>query len=234
MGRYYALHDGEDPLVADAIRDHYAPKGPNDAVPTADVSIAVAVADKLDLLVGFFAIGERPTGGGDPYALRRAALGIIRIVRENGLRLNLLPLITLAGEAWHHRGVHPVPPQEVLDFLAERLRVQLRTEGARYDVLAAIFAAHPDDDIVRLVARTDALAQFLQSADGGDLLLAYRRAANISRIEQRKGGPSDDVVDARLIRINEEEALVRQVDHASSRMRECSRARIAPQSFASP
>jgi glycyl-tRNA synthetase beta chain len=220
MGRYYALHDGEDPFVADAIRDHYAPKGPNDAVPTADVSIAVAVADKLDLLVGFFAIGERPTGGGDPYALRRAALGIIRIVRENGLRLNLLPLITLAGEAWHHRGVHPVPPQEVLDFLAERLRVQLRTEGARYDVLAAIFAAHPDDDIVRLVARTDALAQFLQSADGGDLLLAYRRAANISRIEQRKGGPSDDVVDARLIRINEEEALVRQVDHASSRMRE--------------
>lgn len=220
MGRYYALHDGEDPFVADAIRDHYAPKGPNDAVPTADVSIAVALADKLDLLVGFFAIGERPTGGGDPYALRRAALGIIRIVRENGLRLNLLPLIALAGEAWHHRGVHPVPPQEVLDFLAERLRVQLRTEGARYDVLAAIFAAHPDDDIVRLVARTDALAQFLQSADGSDLLLAYRRAANISRIEQRKGGPSDDAVEARLIRINEEEALARQVDFASSRMRE--------------
>ena len=89
MGRYYALHDGEDPLVADAIRDHYAPKGPADAVPTAAVSIAVALADKLDQLVGFFAIGERPTGAGDPYALRRAALGIIRIIRENGLRLRL-------------------------------------------------------------------------------------------------------------------------------------------------
>ena len=109
MGRYYALHDGEDALVADAIRDHYAPKGPTDAVPTAAVSIAVALADKLDLLVGFFAIGERPTGSGDPYALRRAALGIIRIIRENGLRLNLLPLVDLAGAAWHHRGVHPAP-----------------------------------------------------------------------------------------------------------------------------
>src|SRR5262249_1397769 len=98
MGRYYALHDGEDPLAADAIRDHYAPKGPTDTVPTAAVSIAVALADKLDLLVGFFAIDERPTGAGDPYALRRAALGIIRIVRENTLRLNLLPLIGLAGQ----------------------------------------------------------------------------------------------------------------------------------------
>ena len=93
------------------------------------MSIAVALADKLDQLVGFFAIGERPTGAGDPYALRRAALGIIRIIRENGLRLHLLPLIGLAGQGWHHRGVHPVPPQEMLDFLAERLRVQLRAEG---------------------------------------------------------------------------------------------------------
>ncbi|HTI84794.1 MAG TPA: glycine--tRNA ligase subunit beta [Acetobacteraceae bacterium] len=220
MGRYYALHDGEDPFVADAIRDHYAPKGPNDAVPMAAVSVAVALADKLDLLVGFFAIGERPSGAGDPYALRRAALGIIRIMRENGLRLNLLPLITLAGEAWHHRGVHPLPPEDVLNFLAERLRVQLRGEGARHDVLTAIFAAHPDDDIVRLVARTEALAQFLGTSDGSDLLLAYRRAANISRIEQRKGGPSDDAVDAGLIRLNEEDILARQVDFASARMRD--------------
>ena len=90
------------------------------------VSIAVALADKLDQLVGFFAIGERPTGAGDPYALRRAALGVIRIIRENGLRLHLIPLIEAAGQAWHHQGARPVPPQEVLDFLAERLRVQLR------------------------------------------------------------------------------------------------------------
>src|SRR6185437_11754957 len=158
MGRYYALHDGEPPEVADAIRDHYAPRGPGEGAPASPVSIAVALADKLDLLAGFFAIGERPTGSGDPYALRRAALGIIRIVRENGLRLNLLPLVDLAGQAWHHRGVHPVPPQEILDFLAERLRVQLRAEGARHDVLAAVFAAGADDDITRLLARTEAVA----------------------------------------------------------------------------
>ena len=196
MGRYYALHDGEDRLVADAIRDHYAPKGPADAVPTADVSIAVALADKLDLLVGFFAIGERPTGAGDPYALRRAALGIIRIIRENGLRLRLLPLIELAGQGFHHHGVHPVPPQEVLDFLAERLRVQLRAEGARHDVLAAVFAAGADDDIPRLLARTDAVAALLASDNGANLLTAYRRAANILRIEERKDGPHDGAPDA--------------------------------------
>ena len=161
MGRYYALHDGEDRFVADAIRDHYAPKGPTDAVPTADVSIAVALADKLDQLVGFFSIGEKPTGAGDPYALRRAALGIIRIIRENRLRLGLLPVIELAGQGWHHHGVHPVPPQEILDFLAERLRVQLRAEGARHDVLAAVFAACADDDITRLLTRTDAVAELL-------------------------------------------------------------------------
>src|SRR5580658_2624418 len=165
MGRYYALHDGEDRLVADAIRDHYAPKGPGDAVPAAPVSIAVALADKLDQLAGFFAIGEKPTGGGDPYALRRAALGIIRIIRENRLRLHLLPLIDAAGQGLHHHGVHPVPPQEILEFLAERLRIQLRSEGARHDVLAAVFAATgehgPDDDLTRLLARAEAVAGLL-------------------------------------------------------------------------
>ena len=207
MGRYYALHDGEDRLVADAIRDHYAPRGPGDAVPTADVSIAVALADKLDQLVGFFAIGERPTGSGDPYALRRAALGVIRIIRENGLRLNLLPLIEMAGQGWHHLGVHPVPPQEILDFLAERLRVQLRAEGARHDVLAAVFAAGADDDITRLLARTEAVAALLRSDDGANLLTAYRRAANILRIEERKDGPHDAEPQEALLRQDEETAL---------------------------
>jgi glycyl-tRNA synthetase beta chain len=207
MGRYYALHDGEDALVADAIRDHYAPKGPTDAVPTAAVSIAVALADKLDLLVGFFAIGERPTGSGDPYALRRAALGIIRIVRENSLRLNLLPLIDLAGQAWHHPGVHPMPPQEILDFLAERLRVQLRAEGARHDVLAAVFAAGADDDITRLLARAEAVTALLLSDDGANLLTAYRRAANILRIEERKDGPHDGEPDPYLLHLDQEKQL---------------------------
>ena len=195
MGRYYALHDGEPREVADAIRDHYAPKGPADAVPAGPVSIALALADKLDQLAGFFAIGEKPTGGGDPYALRRAALGIMRIVRENRLRLALLPLIEAAGQAFHHRGVHPVPPQDILDFLADRLRVQLRAEGARHDVLAAVFAAKGergvDDDITRLLARTEAVTGLLGSDDGANLLTAYRRAANILRIEERKDGPHD-------------------------------------------
>ena len=214
MGRYYALHDGEDPLVAEAIRDHYAPRGPSDPVPTARESIAVALADKLDLLVGFFAIGESPTGSGDPYALRRAALGIIRIVRENGLRLRLLPLIELAGEGWHHRGVHPVAPAEVLEFLAERLRVQLRTEGARHDVLAAVLVAGEDDDITRLLARVDAVAALLGSEDGNNLLTAYRRAANISRIEDRKDGPHKGDPDPALLSQPEEKALLRTL-HAT-------------------
>ncbi|HEY3846231.1 MAG TPA: glycine--tRNA ligase subunit beta, partial [Acetobacteraceae bacterium] len=170
MGRYYALHDGEPAEIADAIRDHYAPKGPGDAVPTDPVSIAVALADKLDLLAGFFAIGEKPTGGGDPYALRRAALGVIRIIRENRLRLHLLPLIEAAGQGLHHHGVRPVPPQEILEFLAERLRIQLRAEGARHDVLAAVFAATgehgPDDDLTRLLARAEAVAGLLWDGAG--------------------------------------------------------------------
>jgi len=152
--------------------------------------------------VGFFAIGEKPSGAGDPYALRRAALGIIRIVRENRLRLNLVPLIDAAGHGLHHHGVHPVPPQEILDFLADRLRVQLRAEGARHDVLAAAFAAHgahgADDDITRLLTRANAVAELLRSPEGTDLLTAYRRAANILRIEERKDGPHDAPPDRSL------------------------------------
>ncbi len=216
MGRYYALHDGEDRLVADAVRDHYAPKGPADAVPTADVSIAVALADKLDLLVGFFAIGERPTGAGDPYALRRAALGIIRIVRENDLRIALLPLIDLAGQGFHHHGVHPIPARDVLDFLAERLRVQLRAEGKRYDVLAAVFAAGADDNIPRLLSRTDAVASLLASDNGTNLLTAYRRAANILRIEARKDGPHDGAPTDTAMRTEEEHNLLRAAAHADA------------------
>lgn len=200
MGRYYALHDGEPPEVADAVRDHYAPKGPGDAVPAAPVSVAVALADKLDQLAGFFAIGEKPTGSGDPYALRRAALGVIRIIRENALRLRLLPLIEEAGHNFRHHGVHPAPAQDILDFLADRLRVQLRGDGARHDVLAAVFAAGADDDIVRLLARTDAVTALLASEDGANLLTAYRRAANILRIEERKDGPHDAAPDRDLLR----------------------------------
>jgi glycyl-tRNA synthetase beta chain len=142
MGRYYALHDDEDPAVADAVRDHYAPKGPEDGLPTAPVTVAVALADKLDLLASFFAIGEKPTGSGDPYALRRAALGVVRIIREGRRRLQLRPLITLCAAS-----LPAAPPaDEVLAFIVDRARVQLRGEGARHDVLDAVFAAGGGDD----------------------------------------------------------------------------------------
>ena len=190
MGRYYALHDGEDPVVADAIRDHYAPRGPAEAAPSAPVSIAVALADKLDQLTGFFAIGEKPTGSGDPYALRRAALGVIRIIRENGLRLDLCGLLRLATQ-------EADTVRAVFEFIVERLTVQSRAEGARYDILNAVFGARDaggahNGDLVALMARTDAVGSLLQSADGANLLAAYRRAANILRIEERKDGPFRD------------------------------------------
>ena len=200
MGRYYALHDNEDELVADAVRDHYAPKGPTDAVPITPVSIAVALADKLDQLAGFFAIGEKPTGAGDPYALRRAALGIIRIIRENRLRLHLRDLLQAALD-----GRDPGLVPDLLAFLSERLSVQLRTAGARHDVLAAVFGSKSmraglDDDIVDLLARTDAVTALLRTADGANLLIAYRRAANILRIEERKDGPHTAAPDPALFR----------------------------------
>ncbi len=222
MGRYYALHDGEPPEVADAIRDHYAPRGPGEGAPASPVSIAVALADKLDLLAGFFAIGEKPTGSGDPYALRRAALGIIRIIRENGLRLNLLPLLESALDSIYLRNTLTLKREvngkqinliafEIRDFLAERLRIQLRGDGARHDILAAVFAASADDDINRLLARTEAVAAFLGTQDGADLLTAYRRAANIIRIEERKDGPHDGRVDSDTLRADEEVALSREL-----------------------
>ena len=197
MGGYYALHDGEPPEVAAAIREHYAPKGPSDAVPTAPVSIAVALADKIDLLAQFFAIDEKPTGSGDPYALRRAALGIIRIIRENGLRLPLRAAIHSAiSDAHADEDRKTVVRDEILAFIVERLRGQLRAEGRRHDVLAAAFASGSDDDLTRLLSRADAVEDLLGTSEGQNLLAAYRRAANILRIEERRGpldlGPADN------------------------------------------
>jgi glycyl-tRNA synthetase beta chain len=208
MGRYYALHDNEPPDVANAVRDHYAPKGPSEPVPTAPVSVAAALADKLDLLAGFFAIGERPTGSGDPYALRRAALGVIRIIRENGLRLSLDALIAEAAVGQPE----PVPAAELRDFIIDRLRVQMRADGARHDVLTAIFRAAPDDDIVRLLARTQAVSDLLGSPDGRDLLAGHRRAANILRIEEKKDGPFNQPVSAALLEQEAERELSAAID----------------------
>ena len=178
MGGYYAErnprgYDGR--IVGQAIRTHYQPKGPNDAVPTGTVAVSVALADKLDTLKEFFRIGEKPTGSGDPYALRRAALGVIRIILENQLALPL----------WHFLD----EDRELFDFIIERLRVKLRGEGQRFDILDAILGAGSDDDLVRLMQRVNAVTEFLATPDGTNLLAAYRRAANILRIEDTKDGP---------------------------------------------
>ena len=177
-------------------------------VPEDPVGIAVALADKLDLLAAFFAIGEKPTGSGDPFALRRAALGIIRIIREHGLRLHLGPLFEAAAAGLPGRP----DGDELLGFLAERLRVQLRAEGARHDVLAAVLGPGIDDDLARLLARTDAVTGLLGTDDGANLLVGYRRAANILRIEERKDGPHDAAPDASLLQLPEEEALAAALD----------------------
>ncbi|MFM7303462.1 MAG: glycine--tRNA ligase subunit beta, partial [Alphaproteobacteria bacterium] len=251
MGRYYALGQGEDARVAEAIAAHYRPAGAGDAVPTEPVAIAVALADKIDQLVGFFAAGEKPTGSGDPFALRRAALGVIRIIRENGLRL---PLADLMGEAfflypqatnataspdfgleiaeakrstgWQAPSGAAHPPMVaafaagLLDFLAERLRVQLRGEGARHDVVAAVFGATPDDDLNRLLARADAVRGFVESEAGTNLLAAHRRAVNILRIEEKRDGHAFDTgYEAHLLKLPEEAALAAALEEAGSRIR---------------
>lgn len=182
MGRYYARHDGEAPAIADAIAEHYAPQGPSDRCPTAPISVALALSDKLDTLVTFFAIGEKPTGSGDPFALRRAALGVIRLILENKLRVPLRAVFTAAAPAGKD------PGKELLDFFADRLKVHLRERGVRHDLIAAVFALGDEDDLVRLLARVVALQDFVGGADGGNLLVAYRRAANILRIEEKKDG----------------------------------------------
>ncbi|HLK52208.1 MAG TPA: glycine--tRNA ligase subunit beta, partial [Candidatus Angelobacter sp.] len=169
MGRYYALHQKEDAAVADAIRDHYLPLGPDSSVPDKPVSICVALADKLDTLISMFAVGEKPTGSKDPFALRRAALGIIRIILENNLRLPLKKLVN----------------DELFAFFTDRLKVMLREQGIRHDVIDGIMA-NGDDDLARVVASAKVLQGFLETEDGVNLLAGYKRAANIIAIEEKK------------------------------------------------
>jgi glycyl-tRNA synthetase beta chain len=199
MGRYYAAHQGEDPSVAAAIEEHYKPQGPGDRVPGDPVSIAVALADKIDTLVGFWAIDEKPTGSKDPYALRRAALGVIRIVLENGLRL---PLARVMAS-------HDASTPDLLAFFADRLKVYLRDQGARHDLIDAVFALPGQDDLLMIVRRVEALGKFLDTDDGKNLLAGYRRAANILRIEEKKdgGGAFDAAHDPALLSQDEERAL---------------------------
>ena len=210
MGRYYALGEGENPVVAEAIAEHYKPLGPSDSCPKAPVSVSVALADKLDTLVGFFAIDEKPTGSKDPYALRRAALGIIRLILENGLRLNLSQVFKAAHGAYGVNGFAAADTvsSDLMAFFADRLKVTLRDQGVRHDLIDAVFALGGEDDLVRLLARVTALQAFVGSDEGANLLAAYKRASNIVRIEEKKDGKTyDQPVDAALLTLAEEKDL---------------------------
>jgi glycyl-tRNA synthetase beta chain len=212
MGRYYALDQEEIEAVADAIAAHYRPLGPSDDVPREPVAIAVALADKLDMLVGFWAIDEKPTGSKDPYALRRAALGVIRIVLENDLRLRLKEyLLTHQATAKFDPAVHNLADR-LLSFFADRLKVHLRDQGARHDLVDAVFALGGDDLLI-IVRRVEALGRFLDTEDGEHLLIGAKRAINILRIEEKKDSRTyDESPDPALFKRPEEKALAKAVD----------------------
>ncbi|MBB4366657.1 glycyl-tRNA synthetase beta chain [Bradyrhizobium sp. CIR18] len=213
MGKYYALAQGEDASVAAACEEHYKPQGPADRVPTDPVSVAVALADKIDTLVGFWAIDEKPTGSKDPYALRRAALGVIRLIAENGLRLSLTKV---AASALAGLLVKPADatrlPSDLLAFFADRLKVQLREQGARHDLVDAVFALGGQDDLLMIVRRVEALGKFLDTDDGKNLLAGTKRASNILSIEEKKDKRSfDGAPDAALYGLAEEKALAKAI-----------------------
>jgi glycyl-tRNA synthetase beta chain len=293
MGRYIALAHGGDGEVANAIAEHYKPAGQGDSVSTAPVSIAVALADKLDMLVGFWAIDEKPTGSKDPYALRRAALGVIRIMLENNLRVRLLEMLIWSAfeharedfnllkeigklqlspsqfrEWLEHRGRHwprvfnaetglttqiagtlvefPYisfskeicerafnetgallnPPrssnsdQDLLRFFADRLKVHLREQGARHDLIDAVFALPGQDDLLMIVRRVEALGRFLETDDGANLLAGVKRAQNILKIEEKKDKRSfDGEADAKLLTEPQEKALAKAIDQVRKEAR---------------
>ena len=198
-----AVRDDEASIAA-AIEDHYRPVGPNDRVPTDPVAVTLALADKLDTLTGFWAIDEKPTGSSDPFALRRAALGIVRIVLHNGVRL-------------------PIKDRDLLPFLADRLKVQLREQGKRHDLVDAVFALG-DDDLVRIAAKVEALQAFLATEDGANLLAGYRRAANILAAEDKKGRgvEADWAFDAKSLVEPAEKALAKALDAAAKAARKAS------------
>ncbi|WP_417813387.1 glycine--tRNA ligase subunit beta [Thalassospira alkalitolerans] len=208
MGKYYAENDGEAPEVANAIAEHYAPAGPSDMCPTAPVSVALALAEKLDTLAGFFAIDEKPTGSKDPFALRRAALGVIRLVLENGLRVPLRRTFAFAVSQYPASIRRDEAVDELLAFFADRLKVHLREQGVRHDLVSAVFALDGEDDLVRLLARVDALADFVSGESGVNLMAGYKRASNILRIEEKKDEKSYDAeVSADLLTQDEERKL---------------------------
>ncbi|TIN33601.1 MAG: glycine--tRNA ligase subunit beta, partial [Mesorhizobium sp.] len=223
MGRKYALLQGEHPSVAAAVEEHYKPQGPSDRVPTDPVSVAVALADKLDMLVGFWAIDEKPTGSKDPYALRRAALGVVRILVENGIRLALMPtfgsaykwanyldknaITTLEGKA------EQIYRSDLLAFFHDRLKVYLRDQGARHDLIDAVITPR-SDDLLQIVRRVQALGSFLDTEDGKNLLAGTKRAANILAAEEKKKTTIAENVEPARFREEAEKSLFAAVNQA--------------------
>jgi glycyl-tRNA synthetase beta chain len=241
MGKYYALAQGEHPSVAAASEEHYKPQGPADRVPTDPVSVAVALADKIDTLVGFWAIDEKPTGSKDPYALRRAALGVIRLIVENKIRCNLVLIFNDHIRAIHESIARSLPRSgvgtfapgqglrtwngqnvdqnciDLLSFFGDRLKGQLREQGARHDLVDAVFALEGQDDLLMVVRRVEALGKFLDTDDGKNLLAGTKRAANILRIEEKKDSKAyDGAPDAALYSLDEEKALAKAINQVKT------------------
>lgn len=199
MGRKYALLQGEHASVAAAAEEHYKPQGPSDRVPSDPVSVAVALADKLDTLIGFWAIDEKPTGSKDPYALRRAALGVVRILIENDTRLALAPIVGRVSD--------------LLAFFHDRLKVYLRDQGARHDLIDAVITPQ-SDDLLQIVRRVEALGSFLDTEDGRNLLAGTKRAANILAAEEKKKTVVAKTVEPALFREDAEKSLFAAVNQA--------------------
>ena len=219
MGKYYALAQGEDAAIAAACEEHYKPQGPADRVPTDRVSVAVALADKIDTLAGFWAIDEKPTGSKDPFALRRAALGVIRLITDNSLRLSLLKAAKSALSGLSGKAAVDAEklPTDLLAFFADRLKVQLRDQGARHDLVDAVFALGGQDDLLMVVRRVEALGKFLDTDDGKNLLAGTKRASNILSIEEKKDKRTfDGAPDASLYKLDEEKALAKAIDQVKS------------------
>jgi glycyl-tRNA synthetase beta chain len=192
MGGYYAQAQGAPSQTANAIRNHYKPLGQNDDLPTDPVAVLAALCDKVDALAGFFGVGLKPTGSKDPYALRRAALGVIRLITENSLRVPLKPLFRAAAQLYRNQGIQVADAEgDLLDFFADRLKVQQREAGVRHDLIDAVFALGGEDDLVRLLARVKALQAFVATDEGVNLLAGYKRAANILKSSPSLLGEGD-------------------------------------------
>jgi glycyl-tRNA synthetase beta chain len=222
MGKYYALAQGEDASVAAASEEHYKPQGPNDRVPTDPVSVAVALADKIDTLVGFWAIDEKPTGSKDPYALRRAALGVIRIVLDRRIKIGLRGIVTKHFESSYGKQYSDAASDidSLMLFFEDRLKVQLREQKARHDLVDASLGAElvvRGYSLVSIVDRVEALGKFLDTDDGKNLLAGTKRAANILRIEEKKDGKAfDGAPNAALYSLNEEKSLAKAIDQVKA------------------